>query len=357
MASSKNPPDVRSLWLTWHDHTRSRAISRALGVPMLSYSRRRTGVLRHVEGCLWTIGALLKVRPQIIFVQNSFLLLLVCGLYRCLCAGGGIRIVADCHNKSLKRDLVGFLGPFFRAFKRWSFSQVDLVVVSNLLLAPIAQRLCARVAVLRDPLPELPTTGERSEALLSPLGLFGRYVLFVCSFEPDEPTTLILSAAKALSGEGLTVVITGDSTPVLSRGSGPRHPRVLLPGFVSRPVYDALLLNADVVVVLSEDTDCLMCGAYEAIAAERPLVLSDTPLLRAVFGGCATYSHHDLIPLLDAIQAGMGALGHDFACSKRSFQGAFQEEWQAFLGVLGPMLGSALPVAAGSPRNGCAPHC
>lgn len=351
MSISSNRMGVQRLWLTWHDHQRSRALSSALAVPMLAYSRRRAGFLRHVEGCLWTIGALVKARPRSIFIQNSFLLLLVCSLYRRLRIGGGVRIVADCHTKSLKRDLAGFMGPLFRAFKRWSFRQVDLVVVSNPLLVPIARRLCPRVAVLRDPLLEPPTAGPHTKVLLSSLGLCGRYVLFICSFEPDEPIDLIFAVAEALAAEDLTAVITGDLSRALSHAEVPRHPRILLPGFVPRPVYEAILMGASVVVVLSKDTDCLMCGAYEAIAAERPLVLSNTPLLRTVFGGCATYAPNDLMPILDAIQARIGGLGPDFAYGKRAFQSSFLEEWQAFLRVLGPVLGCTLPAEAGSQRS------
>jgi glycosyltransferase involved in cell wall biosynthesis len=313
---------------------------------MLVYAHRRTGMLRHLEGVLWTALVLGRERPDVIFVQNSFLLLFACAIYRRLRRESRTRIVVDCHNKSLKRDLAGPLGYVFRVIKRWSFARVDMVVISNSLLMPFAKRLCPRVAVLRDPLPETVLSGSSIKDGPLPLpGLQHPFALFVCSFEPDEPAALIFKTAAALAGRGITAVITGDSHLDASAEVVRGIPPVLLPGYLPAESYNALVQCADVIVVLTDDLDCLVCGAYEAIAAERPLVLSDTPLLRSVFGQCAAYAPHESAPLQRIIAARIGVLDPDFEHGKNLFQASFRAEWLTFRHALDEMLCDAVPSA------------
>ncbi len=132
------------LWLSWHDHVRSRSLSAVLQLPFRVYSRPSGGALRHVEGSLWTIWMLARHRPRVIFLQKSFMLLLLCALYRQI-RGSRVCIINDCHNKSLRRDVSGALGIVFRWLKRWSFRRVDLVLVSNPQLIAEAASLCPEV--------------------------------------------------------------------------------------------------------------------------------------------------------------------------------------------------------------------
>jgi glycosyltransferase involved in cell wall biosynthesis len=318
-----------ALWLSWHDHTRSRALAARLDVPLRAYAERRTGALRHLQGTLWTVRLLTTERPRVIFLQNSFLLLLACAAYRQMAGRNRVHIVADCHNKSLKRDLGGPLGPLFRALKRWSFRAVDLVVVSNEALVPIARRLCPQVVCLRDPLPQASPAAPPLQGPPLP-GLTAPWVLFVCSFEPDEPVEQLFAAALSLADDGLSVVVTGDSARAAPSRLVRDHPRVFLPGWVELSVYQALLGEAGAAVVLTQDPDCLVCGAYEAIAARRPLVLSDTPLLRQAFAGCAAFTDHDPESIRRAVHERLGHRGPDFERGVARFHTAFAQEWQTF---------------------------
>jgi spore maturation protein CgeB len=56
-----------------------------------------------------------------------------------------------------------------------------------------------------------------------------------------------------------------------------------------------------VIVDLTAIEDCLVCGAYEAVALGRPLVTSDTAALRAYFRQGTVYSRHDSVSLAAAI--------------------------------------------------------
>ena len=55
------------------------------------------------------------------------------------------------------------------------------------------------------------------------------------------------------------------------------------------------------IVDLTAIEDCLVCGAYEAVALGRPLVTSDTAALRQYFRRGTVYSRHDHASLAAAI--------------------------------------------------------
>jgi len=76
---------------------------------------------------------------------------------------------------------------------------------------------------------------------------------------------------------------------------------VRLTGFLPEEAYVALLGSADVIVDLTAIEDCLVCGAYEAVALGRPLVTSDTAALRGYFRQGTVYSRHDSVSLAAAI--------------------------------------------------------
>jgi glycosyltransferase involved in cell wall biosynthesis len=74
-----------------------------------------------------------------------------------------------------------------------------------------------------------------------------------------------------------------------------------LTGFLPEAEYVELLRTADVIVDLTCMEDCLVCGAYEAVALEKPLVTSDTAALRDYFRLGTVYTKHDCQSLAAAI--------------------------------------------------------
>ena len=270
-----------------------------LGAELLVYAKRMSGSIRHVEGALRTLWWLGRERPREIFLQNSFVLLLVCVAYRHLSFGRLRLLVADCHNKSLKRRMTGSLAPLFWALKKWSFASVDLAIVSNAALLDEAELLKVRAMPLVDPLPDITTRGKPRASNVNNKP----YVLFVCSHEPDEPTDMIAGAARALVASGeIEVVVTGaipDEGPIseLRALEG-----VHLPSFVPRAEYEALMMHASAVAVLTEDDDCLCCGAYEAITCRRPTLLFRHEIARSVFGDGVHYVEPDHASLLAGLR-------------------------------------------------------
>jgi hypothetical protein len=44
-----------------------------------------------------------------------------------------------------------------------------------------------------------------------------------------------------------------------------------------------MMRSVDATIVLSERENCLLCGAYETVASEKPMILSNKEALRNYF--------------------------------------------------------------------------
>lgn len=335
MSESRGTPTAapvrgrRSLWITWHDHQRTRSLVRELGVPLFVRDRQRP-LSRHVGGLFWACRMLAREKPDLVLLHHSYALLLACVLYK---AGrrGRVRIVADCHNKALKRRVQGPLSPLFQRLKRRLFRSVDLLVVTNERLRPYAIAYGPAVAVLRDPLPAWGGSGAPPAPSGGAPAAGGPYVLFVCSFDRDEPVDAIFAAALGIVRElDLDVVVSGDYRKVAVPADIAREPRIRLPGFMPKALYQACLAQAAVVVVLTDDDDCLVCGAYEAVGAAKPLVVTDTAVLREVFAEGAVYAGNEAAAIVDAVAQARAQTGQGPTAARQRFLVDFAREWEAF---------------------------
>lgn len=257
------------LWLTWERQRRNRTASAALGADLVEIEDLPTPAIRYPRSLLRTVSVLLRRRPRLLFAQNPSLVLATLAVrYGRLT---GTPVVIDAHNSALEmaaqRNLAGRLA-------RHVLRNASLTIVSNDALTSIVRGHGGRAAVLPDPLPELP--GE-------PAVLRGAFnVLFICTWAEDEPYLEVLKAAEAL-GEDIRLYVTGRSKGRERALGRPLPKNVELTGFVSEAEFIALLRGADLIVDLTTREDCLVCGAYEAVAVTKPLLLSDTRALRSYF--------------------------------------------------------------------------
>jgi glycosyltransferase involved in cell wall biosynthesis len=135
--------------------------------------------------------------------------------------------------------------------------------------------------VCPDPLPDLAVyRGQKKETP-------GK-VFFICSFDIDEPFREVFHAAEILRPERFHFVVSGNYRKA---GIAPADfPHVDILGFVPEPVFYGHLFSSQVVVDLTEHNNCLVCGAYEAISACKPLVLSRKKALQEYFTGGTVFT-------------------------------------------------------------------
>jgi glycosyltransferase involved in cell wall biosynthesis len=155
----------------------------------------------------------------------------------------------------------------------------DVVVVHNNAVMPKVAAMGIRHDILR--LLEDPPAVIRSEAP-STRSFPHPWMLFLASFNPDEPVQELFEAAR-LAPE-ITFVLAGDANRASGRHKILEHPEnVILPGYLSSAELDAAIGSADAILALTKLEDAQLSSAGEAIGAGRPMVLSDTPVTRELY--------------------------------------------------------------------------
>jgi len=325
-----------ALWITWEVHRRTRELSHALSIDLCELTSRSPRVIRYVALLLRTAWCLLRRRPALVVIQcPSVILGLWVVMLRPLLR---YHLVADLHNEAVIP--FNLSGAIYMKAIALIHRAADLCIVTNSHLVPAVERAGGKAFVLPDKVPDLrPRAGV--------LGGSPRNIVFVCTYAPDEPYREVIEAARALD-PSVTLFVTGNYKKVPAL-----HPpdNVYLTGFVSERDYVALLSLADVIVDLTCMDDCLVCGAYEAVALGKPLVTSDTSMLREYFHRGTVYTQHDSQSLAAAMTY---ALEHAdrLATEIRALRVELAREWTNQRDALRQQLHLE---SAGEPASGLVP--
>lgn len=290
----------RVLWLTWERQVRNRSLSRALGIPLYELLSGRGRLARYASCIARTLAVLVREKPSAVVCQNPSLVLtfLLLGLRHVL----RFRVAIDAHYGGVEAYTGG---KFFQRVLDYCNRTADLVIVTNEAHGSRVRSLGGKVFVCPDPLPDLARFRGQEEEV-------SRKVFFICSFDMDEPYREVFRAAADLLAEGFRVFVSGNYRKA---GIAPgEFPHVALLGFVAEPEYYRHLFSAQVVVDLTDHDNCLVCGAYEALEAGKPLVLSSKKALQEYFSGGAVFTANRSADIAAAIRqayAGRAALAQE----------------------------------------------
>jgi len=271
---------MEKIWITWNDSTRSRSISSCLGLELSIFDGSRNPLIRHTNAALRTVQLLIKKKPDVVVCQYSFLLLIILSIYRSV--NKKTLLIADCHNKALKRSIdLPIVRSIFSKLKAWSFKNTDYVIITNSKLHPIASKLNKNLIILKDPLPDLakdtnPIQSKKNEHL----------VTFVSTFASDEPHDLVIDTAKQCSN--CIFYITGSPPNEFDLSILPEN--VVLTGFLDQVEYIRLISESDAVLSLSKEKNILQCSTYEAISLDTPCITNDTETNREAFKDAVIYT-------------------------------------------------------------------
>jgi glycosyltransferase involved in cell wall biosynthesis len=288
VAGSKGPDlhEGRHLWVTWERHRRTRELSRALDTELFEITSGLPRVARYLTLLARTTIRVARDTPSLLVIQCPSLVLGVWAV--ALKYVFGFTLVADLHNEAVRPYIVS--SRIYERLLRVVHRGADLCIVSNPNLTSVIEQAGGRAFVLPDKLPDLAPTRT------TPAAPEAARVVFVCTFSRDEPYLEVIEAARELD-PSVTVYVTGRL-----RGTAPPAPgNVQFTNFLPEAEYVQLLASADLVVDLTAIEDCLVCGAYEAVALGRPLVTSDTAALRQYFRLGTIYTRHDRRSLAAAI--------------------------------------------------------
>ena len=319
----------RLLWLAWQEHRRSRSLARALDAELceLAATLAQPRLVRYLLNIYDTVGILARRRPDTMICQlPSSVLALLAILLRPLF---GYRLGLDAHNAGLAVE------PHSSAPMRWLAGwlqrRADFVVVHNDAVEALARRRGGTLVSLPDPLPTLATVAPLKMA--RPFNL-----LFVCTFSPDEPYLAVLEAARLIDPE-IGIYVTGDPRAKLDPRAWPDH--VVFCGRVPWERYDQLLRSVNGVIDLTTREHCLVCGAYEAVAAGKPMILSRTGALMSYFSRGAVFtdnqvsgSPHSLCRAILDLRAREAELQAEVAILRRELAQSWDKRLQRLLALV-----------------------
>jgi glycosyltransferase involved in cell wall biosynthesis len=254
---------------------RSNEIALALGGDSrcfypLRIVRRTLVPLRYAISALQTIGYLARHRPRAVIVTNPpVFAALVAYPYARLARAP---LLLDSHPDAFRRD--GPHSPFL-GLHAWLARRARATLVTTDELAGQVRAWGGTAAIVHEPPPAW-TIGPTPTLVGRPT------VIVLGSLSPDEAVDEALAAARELSD--VDFVFTGDTRrcPDGVVASAPEN--VDFVGLLSQKDYAAALERASVAVVLTTWLRyAVPRSAYDAVYARRPLVLSDSPLLRELF--------------------------------------------------------------------------
>jgi len=285
---------TKAIWITWENQRRTNELSKALDVPLYKYLSDRYYLIRLLVLSARTCARLFIARPHMLIVQNPSIVLatVACLLRRIV----GYTLVVDRHsNFRLERmHLRSLKEMVFQMLSRYTVKKAHLTIVTNEFLKNVLEDWGGRGFVLPDKLPQLP--------LAEKVQLTGKNnIVFVCSYSGDEPVTEVIEAAR-LCDPSTVIHITGDNRKLEKDVLDSAPPNVRFTGFLNEKDYQSILLSCDAVMVLTTAEHFLLCGAYEAVSLDQPLILSDKETLRNYFNKGVVFAKNDAKNISKAIR-------------------------------------------------------
>ena len=271
---------MKKIWITWENQRRNEFISKELNAKLYVFDFNDNRIRRYIK-CIWfTFKAFRYEKPDIVFCQNPSVVLALFSLLYTKIWGG--KLCIDTHNGGMALESESFLLKFIARFlQRFS----DLIIVTNAPLKTIVEKNGGRAVVLPDNIPDIKNRDFKPYEFLH-----SKNLLFICTYARDEPYEEVFKAAKIIESEGrdIGIYVTGKVPSFLNVKAYSDNLHLL--GFVSWEDFDRLLLFCDGVIDLTTRENCLVCGAYEAVAVDKPLLISNKLALRSYFNKGACYT-------------------------------------------------------------------
>jgi glycosyltransferase involved in cell wall biosynthesis len=242
--------------------------------------------LKYVLASFKTLSILHKVHPSIIFVENPpIVAVLIVWLY---CSMHSSKYIVDTHSGAFTaRRWAVFLGLY-----RFLSKRALMNVLHN---EPIENKMADWKAptMTLEPAP-VKSTVDRAYPFRN-----GFNAVLISTYAADEPIAETIEAARGLSGVNL--YITGNLRQA-PKSIIENHPdNVILTDFLPQSDYLALLKGCDVAICLTKSDNTMQWGALEALEFERPIIVSDWPILKSCFSKGTVHVNNTTKAIMNAI--------------------------------------------------------
>jgi len=286
--TSKKNQHVDGIWVTWELQRRNIGISNSLGFPLYEINISSCKLLRYLKCIINTFNAINSSSPVVVVAQNpsiilSFFVILYSKIKK-------YYPIIDSHNSGIY-PLEG-KSKILMFFSRWIQRNATLTIVTNKPLGNIVTKNGGKYFILPDAIPQMPKNLKQKK-------LEGNInITCICTFKEDEPYIEILKAAYQLPDE-IHIYFTGRFEGKID----PDHHQdnIHFTGFIPDHDYLELLNSSDIIIDLTLRDNCLVCGAYEALALNKPIVLSNTIVLKNYFSKGCVYTNPNHTDINQAI--------------------------------------------------------
>jgi len=263
------------LWITWERQRRSITLAEKFSSKIFMFDDVfNYRVVRYLILSVRTVKVLLLNKPKFVFCQNPSIVLT--GLLCCTKDLLGFVLIVDRHSNFRFGEDKGIVDTVFHLLSDYTIRNADHTIVTNRHLCEVVNKKGGQGAVLEDKIPFLELAKHRI--------LKGQIsIVFVASFSRDEPMDEVISAFHGL--EQCHLYITGNykKHSKYVEVADKMTEYITFTGYLDETEYQSLLISADIIMVLTTREHTLTCGAYEGIALNKPLLLSDTEAIRSYF--------------------------------------------------------------------------
>lgn len=313
-------PIPRGVFIVWGPPSkgpRSAVLGRELGlhVAHLATDWRagfRGDPLKYPRLTWKTVQLLVTRRPRVLFVQSPPTPAV--WLVAAYAAATGASYVIDAHSDAFER--ARWTRP--HALNRMLARRALATLVTGAHWAERINRHGGRAIII----PDIPREPDPGSAMPLPPGF---HVMVVNTWASDEPLQAILQAAREVPEVRFHVTGKRDDR---FQALTDVPPNVQFTGFLDHGDYVALMRAADAVMCLTTRDHTMQRGACEALALMRPIITSDTALLREYFAGGTVHVDNTS----DAIRRGIREMmGHydRYVRSIRELRELRRREWRA----------------------------
>jgi glycosyltransferase involved in cell wall biosynthesis len=265
----------RVLFISWAlNCSRSDSIAQRLGgTSYMVYSpiwgsRYLTAPFKYACQSFSTLRLLFRERPTCVIVMTPPLIAcLVVWVYARLMKA---EYIIDAHTAAFVEspwDRILFLHGFFSR-------RALTTIVTNEHLKGIVESWRANATIVTDvPLCFAPP---------KPMSFNGKCTMtFVSSFTKDEPLAVFLEAARQLPD--IQFLITGNVKDADAKIMAQKPANVDFTGYLPDSEYVGVLLASDAIISLTTEEHTMQRGAYEAVYLGKPVITSNTHVLRHAF--------------------------------------------------------------------------
>ncbi len=263
------------VFITWADYgSRAESIANVLNAELIFIGKIRSEKYLLVSFILYfsyayqNIKILLKLKPDIIIITNTtWAVALVNFIYAKV---SKTKLVLDSHSCAF--DYVFYKYPLFlsKIFAKYS----TLSFVTNQAHYQLLKEKGAKALILSD----IPFENKFKD--LKKKQLSEKFnICYICSFSYDEPYFELIKAASDL--KDVQIHITGNY-PIVSINPND-YPHINFTGYINNEEYRLLLISSDAIITLTRNEDTMQRAGSEAVSAGKPLIVSDTKMLRNYF--------------------------------------------------------------------------